>query len=142
MLCNCEEAAMGKLFVDGVIGVLGLFSVITGFVALVRPLVLAETLGLSLNGASGMNEMRAQYGGFFLMAGLLAIAAVGGLIPRPWALALMVVVFGGLIFGRLISLVIDGGFKQYRGAIPALFVIDFCGFSVSLIALASEMAWL
>jgi hypothetical protein len=86
--------------------------------------------------------MRAQYGGFFLMAGLFAIAAVGGLIPRAWALALMVVVFGGLIFGRLISLIIDGGFKQYRGAIPALFIIDSCGFLVAAAALASEMAWL
>lgn len=133
---------MADVFVVGVLGVVAVFFVATGFLALARPQMLATSLGFMLDGASGANEMRAQYGGFFLVSGLLAAASLAGLSPRPWALVPVVVVFGGLIFGRLISLILDGGFKSYRGAIPALFVIDSCGFLLAALALALEMTWL
>jgi hypothetical protein len=133
---------MADVFVMGVLGIVAFFFAATGLFALARPRAFGGSLGLVLDGASGANEVRAKYGGFFLLTGLLAAAALAGLSPRPWALIAIVVVFGGLIFGRLISLALDGGFKQYRGAIPALFVIDSCGFVLALLALAFEMTWL
>ena len=133
---------MAEIFVVGVLATIAVFFVATGGFALMRPQALGKSLGLVLDGASGANEVRAQYGGFFLLTGLLAAASLAGISPRPWALVAIVVVFGGLIFGRLISLVLDGGFKHYRGAIPALFLIDSCGFLVAATALSLEMGWL
>ena len=63
------------------------------------------------------------------------------LIPRQAALIVTGTVFGGLIFGRLVSLGLDGGIKQYGGTIRALFVIDSIGFTAAIAAVAAEASF-
>jgi hypothetical protein len=41
-------------------------------------------------------------------------------------------IFGGLIFGRLVSLVLNGGLKGYGPTILALYVIDAIGLAVTI----------
>jgi hypothetical protein len=88
--------------------------------------------------AGGINEVRAQYAGFFFAAALVCGAALGGYLPRTAALVVIAVIFGGLIGGRLASLAIDRSVAGYGATIRALFVIDAAGFALALAALALE----
>jgi len=59
------------------------------------PLVLADSLGLSLNGASGLNENAGAVWRLLSHGRLLAIAAVGGMIHGRGRWLSMVVVLAG-----------------------------------------------
>ena len=123
------------MFGTFVLGIGSLFFIGTGLNAFATPKQFAARLGLALPGADGANEIRAQYGGFFLIAGLFVGAALLGRLPREWGLVVMAVSFGGLIAGRLVSLALDRSFAGYGPTIRALFVIDSCGFLASLAVL-------
>jgi hypothetical protein len=120
------------MFGTFVLGLGALFFIGTGLNAFATPAKFAARLGLMLPGANGVNEIRAQYGGFFLIAGLFVGAALLGRLPRDWGLVVMAVSFGGLICGRLVSLALDRSFAGYGPTIRALFVVDSCGFLASL----------
>jgi predicted lipid-binding transport protein (Tim44 family) len=47
-------------------------------------------------------------------------------------------IFGGLLFGRLVSGFMNGGFSGYSGTIRSLYVIDALGFVLALTALAYD----
>lgn len=130
---------MEALFVSGVLAFAALGGLATGAAAFARPAFFALQLGLVAEDASGLNETRAQYGGFFFLCGVLALTALAGWTPPVWTLVLTSVVFGGLILGRLSSLVLDAGQPRYRPAIRALYVIDSCGFLLSAGALATQL---
>jgi hypothetical protein len=86
----------------------------------------------------GRNEIRAQYGGFFLAVTVASVLALVGTIPRQTGLLVNAVVFGGLIAGRLTSLVVDRHMDGYGLAIRALFFIDATGFILSIAALSID----
>lgn len=111
------------------------FFLFTSVYALAKPAQFAKPLGLALPGADGLNEVRAQYGGFFLISGLAVAASLVGRIPREWGLVVLVVTFGGLICGRLLALIAERSFARYGATIRALFLIDSCGFLLSIFAL-------
>jgi hypothetical protein len=69
---------------------------------------------------------------------LLTAVTLAGLVPRQGALIVLAVVFGGLIGGRLVSLVLNGGVAGYGPTIRALYAIDAVGFALSLAALLSD----
>jgi hypothetical protein len=123
------------MFETIVLGIGSLFFIGTGLNAFATPVKFAARLGLSLPGADGLNEIRAQYGGFFLAAGLFLAGTLLGPLPRQGGIALMAVIFGGLIAGRLVSLALDRSFAGYGSTIRALFLIDSCGFLASLAVL-------
>jgi hypothetical protein len=123
------------MFGTFVLGIGSLFFIGTGLNAFATPKQFAARLGLTLPGADGMNEIRAQYGGFFLAAGLFLAGTLLGSLPRQGGIALMVVIFGGLIAGRLVSVALDRSFAGYGPTIRALFVVDSCGFLASLAVL-------
>jgi hypothetical protein len=85
-----------------------------------------------------LNEIRAQYGGFFLAAALANALALFGVFSRQTGFAINAVVFGGLITGRIASLAIDGGLIGYGGVIRALFFIDATGFALTFDAFFLE----
>jgi hypothetical protein len=103
---------------------------------LLAPELLAGRLSLVPDGPSGLNEARAQYGGFFAAVGLLAATALWRralALPALWVLA---VAFGGVLSGRLVGLVADGGaFGAYSATIQALFVVDAAGLALAIAAL-------
>jgi hypothetical protein len=104
----------------------------------VFPRQFADRLGLAILGTSGYNEIRAQYAGFFLTVGAICVAALVGYINRRSACIILAVVFGGLIMGRVVSLVINRGFEGYTSTILALYAIDATGLLLALVALAVD----
>ncbi len=126
---------MGQLFGTVVLAVGGLFFLLTTWSSASAPGQFAARLGLAITDAGGLNEIRAQYAGFFLAAALACGAALSGWLPRQAALLMMIVIFGGLIGGRLVSLALDGGISGYGPTIRALYIIDAVGLGLSVAAL-------
>lgn len=125
---------MPNLFGTAVLGITALFFLSTSWSSFSNPKQFAERLGFALPGADGFNEIRAQYGGFFLAAAVCGVLALAGRIPRSTAFIVNATIFGGLIAGRIVSLFLDGGIRKYGPLIRALFVIDALGFALSVIA--------
>jgi len=65
-------------------------------------------------------------------------AALAGSVARQSAYVLLIVIFGGLIVGRLVSLALNGGFAGYSPTIVALYAVDAIGFTLALTALAVD----
>jgi Domain of unknown function (DUF4345) len=124
-----------------------LFCLLTAISSLAGPKAFGQRLGLAIASADGFNEIRAQYGGFFLAVALAGAAALAGVIRIEWALFVNLVVFGGLICGRLASLFFDGGITGYGQVIRGLFLVDSLGFVAAALALtfalhsATEHQW-
>ena len=129
---------MAGAFGTAVLGIIALFFLSTSWGSFSNPKQFGERLGFGLPGADGLNEIRAQYGGFFLAAAVCGALAVVGWIPRRTAFVVNITIFGGLIFGRLVSLLLDGGIGKYGPLIRALFVIDALGLVLSVIAFTLE----
>ena len=132
---------MGAYFASGVLAMLSAFALLTSYSAFRTPKLFAERLGFDLAGADGLNEVRAQYGGFYLVVGIVGALALVGRLPLSSGLLLMTVIFGGLVLGRFVSLVLDGGWSKYRrDMIRALFLIDSLGVVVSGTALTASLS--
>lgn len=74
-----------------------------GLMGLVRPSAAASFTSIAPVGRTGISEIRATYGGFFLLAGLAAL--LGG---EPAALRLLGWAWAGAAAGRAASAVVDG----------------------------------
>src|SRR5580704_19027356 len=107
------------------------FFLLSAGAAAAAPVRFAGLLGLQAAGASGRNEVRAQYAGIFLMITLACVAALAGYAPRQAAFIVLIVALGGCTVGRLASLVTDGGFGGYNTVIRALFAVDTLGFAAA-----------
>lgn len=116
----------------------GLFMAWTSWISFTAPGTFGQRLGFTIAGVDGRNEIRAQYGGFFLAAALVSLLALTAVIPRQSGLITNATVYGGLIAGRLVSLCVDGGASRYGPVIRLLFFIDAAGFALSIVALAFE----
>lgn len=87
----------------------GLIFVIVGVRALLQPVdAVAVPYGLAVDGVDGRNYLRAAAGGVAITAGVVQI--LGAVFPTfaVAALVMVVTLLGGLVFGRLFSLIIDG----------------------------------
>jgi hypothetical protein len=103
------------------------FFLLSAIAAAVAPERFAGLLGLQTTGASGRNEVRAQYAGIFLMITLACLAALAGYAPRQAAFIVLIVALGGCTAGRLASLIADHGFGGYNAVIRTLFAVDTLG---------------
>jgi hypothetical protein len=126
----------GSGIATAVLGAGVLFCLATSLSSATSPAKFAERLGLAVANAGGVNEIRAQYAGFFLAVALACAGALIGVVPRAIALAVLVVVFGGLFAGRLAALALNRGLKGFGRTIIALHVIDLAAFCASTFALA------
>ncbi|HXW29414.1 MAG TPA: DUF4345 family protein [Xanthobacteraceae bacterium] len=115
-----------------------LFCLMTTLSSGVHPEDFGRRLGFKIADADGCNEIRAQYSGFFLAVSAVCGASLLGLLPRPATFLVLCVVFGGLIAGRLASLVIDRGPHHYGATIRALYAIDSIGFVLAIVALIGD----
>lgn len=129
---------MATIFGTAVLGISALFALATSIDSFVAPRRFGGRLGFAIAGADGLNEVRAQYGGFFLAVAMAGLAGLLGVIPRQAALIVTGTVFGGLILGRLVSLALDGGARHYNPTIKALFFVDSTGLALSLAAFLTE----
>ena len=122
------------------LGLATLLSLGTTVAAFTQPKPFATSLGLSIANAGGVNEIRSQYAGFFLMVGVVCVGALIGVVPRPAGYLVTLVVFGGLFIGRLVSVTLNQGFSGYPPVVKGLVLIDFVGAALSIAALAERSA--
>ena len=116
------------MFGSVILVIAALFFLLSAVAAAAAPERFAGLLGLQAAGASGRNEVRAQYAGIFLMITLACLAALAGYAPRQAAFIVLIVALGGCTAGRLTSLIADRGFGGYNQVIRALFAVDTLGF--------------
>ena len=129
---------MNRTFGTIVLMIATAFCLLTAISSGLAPKDFAERLGFTIASADGYNEIRAQYMGFFLMIAAVSVAALVGVVSRRSVFLLLAVVFGGLIFGRIASLVLNRGFAGYGPTILSLYGIDCIGLVLSLSALSMD----
>lgn len=111
-----------------------LFSLLTTWSSASAPDAFAAQLGLKVMNAGGINEVRSQYSGFFFAVALVCLASLAQWLPRSVAFALLTTLFGGLIVGRIASLIANGGISGYGRTIVGLYAIDALGLALSATA--------
>lgn len=79
-----------------------------GFISLVSPQTGVDPLGLQLVTINSLNEIRANYGGMHLLLGLFMLGAAVRDIWQRQALLIIALFTGGLVLGRVTSIVVDG----------------------------------
>jgi hypothetical protein len=114
------------------IGIQAAFAAYTGYLGFARPERLATMLGLELQGPSGANEMRSQYGGFFTAMAITQLISVVGTVPLEVGLIVGMMVFGGLSMGRLWSVLSGDALRSYTPTIRSLVFLDPLGFVLSM----------
>jgi hypothetical protein len=117
------------------LAVTALFFMGSGAYALAQPLRFADALDLAPARGGGSNEVRAQYGGFFLLLGLVCALAMLGMVDRRFGLGLAAITMGGVIGGRLVGLAVDRGVAGYGTTIRTLFLVDATGCALAVAAL-------
>jgi hypothetical protein len=115
-----------------------LFFVGSGAYATSKPRQFAAALDLTTVRAGGLNEVRAQYGGLFLVLGMACALATFGIMERRFVLGAAALTFGGVIVGRLFGLVLDRGFAGYGPTVRNLFLVDATGCALAVAALVLE----
>jgi len=125
---------MPPVFGTAVLMINILFFLLTTWSSATAPESFAAKLGLGVVNAGGINEVRAQYSGFFLAAALVCTASLFGLLSRQTSFVVLGAVFGGLLAGRLVSLALDGGVAGYGPTILALYAIDAIGLALAVAA--------
>ena len=92
-----------------------------------RPREFAKQLGLGADDRSGEIEIRAQYGGFFLAAGIAHILPIFAVTPYLPAFAISLVIFSGLFIGRIAAFFFGDRNHPINFTVTALFFIDGIG---------------
>jgi hypothetical protein len=129
---------MHRLFGTSFLVVAAIFCLFTAWGSGFAPQQFAHRLGLAVTSPDGYNEIRAQYAGFFLAGAIMCIAALASPALRSPVFILLSVTFGGLLAGRLASLVLNGGLTGYGSTIRALYIIDAIGFALSITAISVD----
>jgi hypothetical protein len=131
-----KEFFMRHTFTTATLAIASISGFLTALIAALYPARFAQSLGLSIVNAGGINEIRAQYAGFFLAVCLLCAGSLSGVVPRAAAFVVLTVVFAGLVGGRFASLALNRGVSGYPQAILALYAIDSLGLVLSITGLA------
>ncbi len=88
--------------------VAGLIFAAVGAISLTSPQFAVDPLGIQLTTVNSLNEIRANYGGMHLLLGLFLVAGAFRIALQKPALFLLTFFTGGLVLGRVVSLVVDG----------------------------------
>lgn len=91
-----------------VLALCGCAMLYVGWTGLRAPAALMDPLGIPLQGAAAYSEIRAAYGGMHVGIGLFLIATALRAPLRTVGLWANLCIMGGLVVGRLASLVVDG----------------------------------
>jgi len=96
-----------QTFVRIIVGVAGVLAIGLAARFLQSPVALAATLGVAPVGELGIATLRGDFGGFFGVCGILAIAAA--IRNSATLVAAPLIAIALALTGRIISYVIDGG---------------------------------
>lgn len=93
----------------GFLVVTGLIFIAIGLRGLFKPVeAVADLYSLRTGGTDALSYLRASAGGVTVFSGLVMVAVLFcGWLVTP-ALVLVVAILGGLVFGRIVSLFVDG----------------------------------
>lgn len=113
---------------------LGAFALGFGIVATLgwfAPDLLFGSIGVRIDDAAGYAEIRAAYGGLFGASSLAFVAGIQRPELRVWSLRWGALVQMGFVFGRLVSLGLDGvpawpAWVALSGELVGLFACVFC----------------
>ena len=86
-----------------------------GLACFFQPGSLADSAGVAFTSATGSTEIRAQYGGFTVALGALALAGAIRPALRRHALVALAVSCAGLGVARLLGVGMDGELSSYTG---------------------------
>lgn len=75
---------------------------------LVAPLTMVEPVSIQLRGVNAFNEVRANYGGMHSLMGAFFLLGAFAAKFREAALVTLAVFTSGLVFGRMVSIAVDG----------------------------------
>lgn len=89
-----------------VIGIIGLFNIVIGLGFLFAPEKLALAFYIAPLGSQGLATIRADFPGFFIGAAVFALAGAWTGQARPLLVPMLMLALA--LFGRCVSLVIDG----------------------------------
>jgi hypothetical protein len=104
---------------------------------LVLPVAAISIFEIALVEVSSLNEIRANYGGMHLFLGLLFLYGALASRFRDAALLVVAVFTGGLVLGRLASLMLDGTPNE---AIWALLILESVGCVVAALLFLRNLA--
>ena len=121
---------MPSLFSTAVLVVNILFCLLTVWTSATAPESFAAQLGLAIVNPGGLNEVRAQYSGFFLAVAVVCTASLCGVLSRRTSFVMMCAVYG--------SLALNAGLAGYGRTIVALYVIDAIGLALAVASLALD----
>ena len=89
-----------------IVGLLGLFLAGMGLMFLINPAEMAADFALTPVGSQGLASLRADFTAFFLVGGLFALLGAWRVDPSP--LKVPILLLAVALFGRTVSLVLDG----------------------------------
>ena len=114
------------MFAKFVLALGALVAFFIGYMALSNPAGVLTDYGVIVSDANGRNEIRGQYGGYFIVLAGVMIASLLGKLPQKFGLGVFMMTVGGILLGRIASLIIEGPavFATYSPGIKALLAID------------------
>ena len=114
-----------------------LVSAYIAYVGLMSPDQLLAGAGILVEGADARNEVRAQYGGLYLVTGIVMFLCLIGRLPQKFGLGVLLVSVGGVLIGRVLSLMIEGPsvFSDYSTSIKVFYGFDIVITLLTVLAL-------
>lgn len=96
------------------------------FRALSAPEDVLSNFGLIVEGANGRNEIRGQYGGFFGGVAIVLLLSLIGRLSKRFGLSVLLITVGGVLMGRLLSILIEGPsiLASYSTGIKTFILVD------------------
>ncbi|EPG73417.1 PF14248 domain protein [Leptospira fainei serovar Hurstbridge str. BUT 6] len=79
----------------------------------IAPTTLANQIGFSIHSTAALADFRAMYGGLCLGIGILILLGILRQKTRIAAIQISVFTAGGLLLGRLVTLLLDGSGNEY-----------------------------
>lgn len=88
------------------VGLGGLLFILIGLAFLIQPVQMGALFFITAEGSQGLATIRADLTGFFVVGGLFAVLGAWRQDPEPLRVPLLLLAIA--LFGRTVSLVVDG----------------------------------
>jgi len=117
---------MKNTFINIVILLSMLLGAMVVFRGLSDPANFLADFGMIADNASARNEMRASYAGIQMVAIIFLLLALLNKVPKSLALGISFAHIGGVLLGRIISLMVEGPgvFSEYIPLLKTLYGVD------------------
>jgi len=117
---------MRNIVINGIIIISILLGAIVVFRGLSDPANFLADFGMIADNPSARNEMRASYAGIQIVSIIFLLLALFNKVRKSLALGIAFAHIGGVLLGRIISLVVEGPgiFSEYIPLVKTLYGVD------------------